>query len=368
MSLTMSMSMLLNGVKEVVKEVVKDICDRNELDYMVECRMVESMMEGLLVSKVVSKESVSVEKKKEVVSVEKVVVEKEVVGSKKREIKCPLPFNGDKNEECCNGLVENYYLMSQCKASKKEGSLYCGSCKNKAEKEGNGMPKWGTIEDRMKVGILEYVAPNGMRPKRYMEVLEKLKFTKEDALEAAEKANMILNECHLEGVLNAEKVLSIAEKSSNSDKPEKVTKGRPKKEAKEVKSSSSRGRPKKEAKEVELDDGDYFATLIAEAEAEKAAEAKKEAVADKVADKVAETVAEKVAETVAEKVAEEEEEEEEEIHVKSIEFEGKKYLKSSTGIIYDAETQDELGEWNSKTEKIEFYPEEEEEEEEYEEE
>ena len=49
-----------------------------------------------------------------------------------------------------------------------------------------------------------------------------------------------------------------------------------------------------------------------------------------------------------------------------MEINGKKYLKSkNSGVIYDIDTQDEIGDWNAKENKIDFY---EEEEEEYEEE
>ena len=51
---------------------------------------------------------------------------------------------------------------------------------------------------------------------------------------------------------------------------------------------------------------------------------------------------------------EEEEEEEESVSVKAFEIDGKKYLKSSTNILYDAATQDMVGMWNEATKSIDF--------------
>ena len=49
----------------------------------------------------------------------------------------------------------------------------------------------------------------------------------------------------------------------------------------------------------------------------------------------------------------EEEEEEDEVAVEEFEFEGKKYLKSVNNVLYDMETQDEVGVWNDKEKKVE---------------
>jgi len=57
-------------------------------------------------------------------------------------------------------------------------------------------------------------------------------------------------------------------------------------------------------------------------------------------------------------------EDEDEVTVTKFEFGGKKYLKSSTNVLYDAETQDEIGVWNEAKQEIEFAELEEEEEEE----
>ena len=47
-----------------------------------------------------------------------------------------------------------------------------------------------------------------------------------------------------------------------------------------------------------------------------------------------------------------EEEEEEEVEVEEIEYDGVKYLRSHKGLVYDMETSEEIGVWNSETNRI----------------
>jgi len=48
-----------------------------------------------------------------------------------------------------------------------------------------------------------------------------------------------------------------------------------------------------------------------------------------------------------------EEETEEEVEVVEMEYQGVKYLKSGKGVVYDAETSEEVGMWNEMTQTIE---------------
>ena len=59
-------------------------------------------------------------------------------------------------------------------------------------------------------------------------------------------------------------------------------------------------------------------------------------------------------EEMRKELKEELEEEEEAQQVKKVEINGKKYLKSSANILYDVETQDQIGTWNEKTNDIVF--------------
>ena len=328
--------------------------------------------------------------------------------------KYPLPFNGEKKENCCNGIVKNHGLYTQC--SKKTGlgedgenkKSFCKGCENEP---------YGNIDERVKVGLYEYKDPKGKSPKRYTEVLKKLKITKETIEEEAKRLNITILPIHFEEV------------------EENVKRGRPKSEKKVKEPTGKKGRPKKENKVLEVnneEEEDLFATLIAKANAnqplekvepnpvqqdvtaatEEAEEVVEEVLveeskevpspkAEKKAKKVKEVDPAKEAEK--QKKAEEKEakeaakeaekqkkaeekaakeqakeakknskdltpsspkvDEEEADVVQKIEFEGKPYYKSKkNGIIYNME-QEVVGKWNTERKAIDF--EEEEEEEEY---
>jgi chemotaxis protein histidine kinase CheA len=150
----------------------------------------------------------------------------------------PLPFNGEKKEGYCNGIVKNHGLYTQC--TKKVKGEFCKVCEEKP---------YGTIEDRLKVDLYEYKDPKGNSPKRYTEVLKKLKISKESVEEEAKRLNITISPIHLEEVVL-----------------ENVKRGRPKTEKKVKETTGKKGRPKKEKKSVEVnsvEEEDLFATLIA---------------------------------------------------------------------------------------------------------
>ena len=159
-----------------------------------------------------------------------------------------MPFDGLKNENCCNGIVKNHGLYTQCvkKAKLSKGEVkdvyFCKSCE---------LQPYGNVDERVKVGLYEYKDPKGKGPKRYTEVLKKLKLSKETVEEEAKRLNIEINAMHFEEVVGQEN----------------VKRGRPKSEKKVKEVSSKKGRPKKEKKTVELskdvEEEDLFATLIA---------------------------------------------------------------------------------------------------------
>ena len=295
----------------------------------------------------------------------------------------PLPYNGEHDENCCSGLKENQFLMTQCQNARKGDAKLCKTCDNQASKNENGLPKFGTIEMRKACGIFEYVAPNGKSPVAYSKVMKKLNLSMEQVVEEAAKRGMVLDEGHFAEVVETKK----SKEKSDKAVEEKTVKGK--------------GRPKKAEKVVELVEPteDLFATLMAtsqkvddetvlttETKPKKKVTKKKVAIEEpvkvvekvvepvKVVEKVVEPVkvVEKVVEPVkvVEKVVEEEEEEEEEEvdDVVRIEYKGVKYLKSeNTGVIYNMD-EDVVGKWNDKTKSIDFEEQDEEEEEEYDEE
>jgi hypothetical protein len=150
-----------------------------------------------------------------------------------------LPFSGEMNERCCEGLRYNDGLYTQCEVVKKGENKYCAVCEK-------GNLKYGTIKDRMEAGLMEFKDPSGKSPVHYSKIMKKLKLTREAVLEEGEKMGKNIHPVHLE--VQEEK------------------RGRPKavKEVKE-KTEKKKGRPKKEPKGLELENKttDLFASLIA---------------------------------------------------------------------------------------------------------
>lgn len=368
--------LLVNASQELAERAVRKCAEHYKFDAMEAVRLL-----GL--------ESVKLERKGK--SVEKrapkakVVVEKPVF---------PLPYNGEFNDAYCYALRQNNGLYTQCQIARKGEKQYCKSCEAKSE---NGVPEYGTIQQRQAVGIFEYVDPKGRKPVAYTKVMKKYKITQEQAEEEAGKFNINIDEKHF--VVPEADVKRGRPASKAGEKAPKEPKG-------------AKGRPKKEKKvlKIEGDDEDLFAALVADAneedeemviapkkkgksEEEKAAEEAKK-LAEKEAKKLAlekakeekeaklaAEKAEKEAKKEAERLAREEKKKAEEAEklakkealekakaekeaakkaaeeakkskpakkavepvvdqepdvVKKIEYDGKKYLKSKkTGIIYD---------------------------------
>jgi hypothetical protein len=327
-----------------------------------------------------------------------VTMMKDKKSEKKKETVIPLPFLGNVNEECCKGIAMNNGLYTQCKNKSEEICSYCN--KNAVD----GKLPYGTVAERIAAGS-EYKDSKGRKPVAYAVVLSKMKISVEDAKAYALRMGIEVPE-------------SMFEMPEVAEKPKKVAaSGRPKKAGKSVvidesedlfaglvQNSLSESVPVDEDKAQEkqekaeklaaekLAKAEKLAAEKAdkEAKAEKLAaekEAKKAALeADKLAKKEAQEAeklakAEKLAaEKLAKKEAQEKaklekaskpkenkskkepktpevsdsEAEEEEVQVVKFEFGGKKYLKSSKNVLYDAETQDEIGVWNEAKQEIEF--------------
>ena len=199
---------------------------------------------------------------------------------------CPLPFNGERADECCDGLRFNNGLYTQCK-TEKNGSNLCKTCQSSADKN-NGVPEYGTIQQRMAVGIFEYVDPSGRKPISFLKVIKKLKVTEEQVMEEARRLNIVLNEQHLKVEEKPEKMKKVVE-----EEPKKLKKGRPKKSKKEV--------------ELNEECDDIFATLVANAASEEVVEDEASKEAEKAAKKESERL-EKEAKKEAEKAAKKEQE------------------------------------------------------------
>jgi hypothetical protein len=187
------------------------------------------------------------------------IVNAKVIHSKRIEVKSkvtvlkaafPLPYNGELKNECCYALRQNNGLYTQCQSSVKGDTKFCKQCKIMADKGVDGVPEYGTIEQRMEVGIFEYVDPKGRKPVAYSKVMKKYKITKEQAEEEAVKFNININEGHFE-VQESDSKRGRPSSGNKAPKEAKGTKGRPKKAKKVI--------------QIEGDNDDLFAALVADA-------------------------------------------------------------------------------------------------------
>lgn len=172
--------------------------------------------------------------------------------TKKEKPACILPFCGQKMEGACCGIRLNHQLFTQC-TNPVAGEEFCKTCQAQADKNG-GKPTYGTIADRLAVGILDYQV-NGKKVVRFSKVMDKLKITQADALRAAEQAGVEIAAEQFEVVVARKgrppKDTSVSDTdSAPSSKGSKKGPGRPKKSAKVVKSETS---------------DDLIAALVAEA-------------------------------------------------------------------------------------------------------
>ena len=122
-----------------------------------------------------------------------------------------IPYVGDMDKNACYALEYNYALFTQCKNEKVPNKLYCVSCLLHVNDEGN--PPYGTIQDRQKHGLCDYVDANGRKSLPLYKVLTKLKLNKKE----------VENECMKRGII----IPSEHWKEQNTKK-RKRSRGRPK--------------------------------------------------------------------------------------------------------------------------------------------
>ena len=165
-----------------------------------------------------------------------------------------LPYQGLHNEECCSGLRKNQGLYTQCQVKKKVNDKYCKTCQKSAEKN-DGIPEYGTIEERLSMDMFDYVDPKGRKPTSYAKIMKKLNLSKEEVLSEVARLNQEIDERHFEEL-------------------EEGKRGRPKVDKVDVPVAvkGAKGRPKKTKKVVEVSGDteveDLFASLVANANPE----------------------------------------------------------------------------------------------------
>lgn len=237
--------------------------------------------------------------------------------------KIPMPFTGVMCVSDCNVIRLNHGLYTQCRnehSLSKNGYDVCKTCVNQIEKNSNGKPTYGYIQDRIELGD-DFKDPKGKCPVSYGNIMEKLNISRKEVEEEANRLGLKLNE----------KIFEVR----------KTQRGRPKKSTDVVDTGSEssepqkrpRGRPKKEKKTVTEDSSDILKNLIAE-----------EKKVDKVKDN-------KEMEVKADS-DEDESDNEEGLAVTEFTYKGIKYLKAGDNTLYDVETHEEIGMWDPDRNKI----------------
>ena len=121
--------------------------------------------------------------------------------------KIPMPWTGQVDLTTCVGLKAQYGLFIQCgKACDSKSTSFqidnhecrfCADCSKKCDE--NGKHPVGTIEERIEAGVGKYVnAKTGKKETMYIEALEKMGITKEQALESAAKRGFQIPDWMLE--------------------------------------------------------------------------------------------------------------------------------------------------------------------------
>lgn len=235
-----------NKMSEMMSSIAQELAIRSVMECGVMYKFDSSEAIRLLglsnVTVMSSSSSKSVEKKVAKVSAKKVSI-------KVAKPAFPLPYNGEFAADCCCGLRQNNGLYTQCQSAPVSEGSFCKQCQISAD-QNDGIPEYGTIQQRQSADIFDYTDPKGRKPTSYTKVMKKFKLTSEQVLEEAAKFSIKINNNHL----------TILESESGK-------RGRPTvaKEPKEAK--GPKGRPKKGKKVInfEVDDDDLFATLVADA-------------------------------------------------------------------------------------------------------
>ena len=130
-----------------------------------------------------------------------------VVAEEKEKDKIPMPWTGLVDFATCVGLKAQYGLFIQCGKTCDPNSRvfpidnhdcrFCSECVKKCDEQGNHSV--GTMEERIEAGVGKYVnAKTGKKETLYINALEKMNITKEEALASAEKRGFQIPDWMLE--------------------------------------------------------------------------------------------------------------------------------------------------------------------------
>jgi len=155
---------------------------------------------------------------------------KKVKEAKVEKASIPLPFISC-NESLCRGVKANHGLYTQCQQKPMKGVSFCKTCTKQCEKNANGKPDCGSMEERVNA---EYCGPKGDKPKAYALVMKKLKLSREQVEAEANKVGIVIGEEHFAEPIGEKKRGRPSKKSESVTGSETKKRGRPKKAVKEV--------------------------------------------------------------------------------------------------------------------------------------
>lgn len=245
---------------------------------------------------------------------------KEAKGQKS---KVPLPWTGTVNASCCEGLKVNHGLYNQCDNNRTSDSKFCKSCFSQGVKNGSGKPNSSTVHERLESGVMEYTDKRtGKKCVSWIQVLKKLNISLEDGMREASSQDVTIPEEQL------------VESEKKRGRPKNVNESKSTEGGVGDESPKKRGRPKKEKKEVETVAGDdLIANLVTNFNAE-------------VLGKGDVDLELKIDGEL------EEDDVEESTEVRKLTIDGTDYLVDEMNTVYDMESQDEIGSYNSETNSI----------------
>ena len=107
-----------------------------------------------------------------------------------------MPFLGNILSEKCYAIVFNYGLHTQCSLNKCEDKLYCKKHFRESEKDATNLPNYGDIRSRQVGNLMEFVDRKGKHTVPYICYLKKANISKEDAKKEATKHGITIPEHH----------------------------------------------------------------------------------------------------------------------------------------------------------------------------
>ena len=371
---------LESKIRELTIKCVRELAQRHGFDADEEIVLL-GLENASIVQKKMTKKPV-LEKQNDVSSSKKTTNLKKEKVSK---VVFPLPFIKEYvNVDCCQGLVFNRGLFTQCLKNRLQNGLFCNGCQTEANNNAFGQPNCGTVETRLASGLYTFKDPNGRSPISYNIFLDKLKLSASTAAEEATKLNITIPVEHFDIIKTDKKSKGRPKKVNNNletkvvDLFSKLTDDKEfniieddeeVKEVKEVKAKLTDEEKEIKKAQLEAERGKKKAEReqkIAQEKATKAAE-KEQAKAEQAKKKEKEKEQDKDKECnnfEAPQQKEEQKEEPTKVSVSRIQICGKIYLKSNVNILYDQTTKEEIGIWDPETKTIKDLPDDDDEEEE----